>query len=115
GNFGIVTRYWLRSPGAKGSDPSKLLPRPSRQQVTFAVIWDWSQLDAKAYLRLVRNHGDWHTANSEPGTKFAGLHSALMLNEPDAGPVMVVGSVSGDDADDRLDEDLAALSEGVSG
>lgn len=28
GNFGVVTRYWLRSPGAEGDDPADLLPRP---------------------------------------------------------------------------------------
>ena len=27
GNFGVVTRYWLRTPGAAGDDPAKLLPR----------------------------------------------------------------------------------------
>ena len=26
GNFGIVTRYWFRSPGASGEDPAGLLP-----------------------------------------------------------------------------------------
>ena len=27
GNFGIVTRYWFRSPDASGSEPDRLLPR----------------------------------------------------------------------------------------
>ncbi|PYO04390.1 MAG: FAD-linked oxidase, partial [Gemmatimonadetes bacterium] len=27
GNFGIVTRYWFRSPDASGNDPAALLPR----------------------------------------------------------------------------------------
>ncbi|MEJ7588820.1 MAG: FAD-binding protein [Ferruginibacter sp.] len=26
GNFGVVTRYWFRSPGIEGNDPAKLLP-----------------------------------------------------------------------------------------
>lgn len=30
GNFGVITRYWFRSPGATGTDPSALLPRPRR-------------------------------------------------------------------------------------
>jgi hypothetical protein len=28
GNFGIVTRYWFRTPGARSDDPSRLLPTP---------------------------------------------------------------------------------------
>src|SRR5262245_5607933 len=28
GNFGFVTKYFFRSPGASGNDPSKLLPTP---------------------------------------------------------------------------------------
>src|SRR5258706_15306594 len=26
GNFGVITRYWFRSPGASGDDPAELLP-----------------------------------------------------------------------------------------
>jgi FAD/FMN-containing dehydrogenase len=28
GNFGVVTRYWFRTPGARSDDPSRLLPTP---------------------------------------------------------------------------------------
>ncbi len=28
GNFGIVTRYWFRSPDATGDDPREALPQP---------------------------------------------------------------------------------------
>ena len=30
GNFGVVTRFWFRSPGASGADPATLLPRAPR-------------------------------------------------------------------------------------
>src|SRR6476646_3823270 len=33
GNFGIVTRYWFRSPGAAGEDPRGLLP-PAPESIT---------------------------------------------------------------------------------
>ncbi|ADD40707.1 FAD-binding oxidoreductase [Stackebrandtia nassauensis] len=114
GNFGIVTRYWLRSPNAESKDPSKLLPKPPKELLGFGLVWDWSTLDEKSYARLVRNHGEWHTANSEPGTRFAGLHSVLMLNEPSAAPIMLVGTIHGDDAENLLDEYAAAITEGVS-
>lgn len=114
GNFGIVTRYWLRSPGAKGTDPSKLLPKPPAELLSFALIWDWSEMDEESYLRLVRNHGDWHTANSAPDSRFNGLHTALMLNEPGTGPILLVGTINGDDdAEALLEEYVDALTEGV--
>ena len=35
GNFGVVTRYWFRSPDASGDDPAALLPRAPESITTF--------------------------------------------------------------------------------
>jgi len=35
GNFGVVTRYWFRSPAASGDDPAGLLPRAPETITTF--------------------------------------------------------------------------------
>jgi aclacinomycin oxidase len=35
GNFGIVTRCWFRSPDARGTDPSRLLPKAPDSVLTF--------------------------------------------------------------------------------
>src|ERR1700704_6459049 len=64
GNFGIVTRYWFRSPGASGDDPAMLLPRAPESITTFKAEWSWSDIDEPAFLRLVRNHGIWCERNS---------------------------------------------------
>ncbi|MGH8875943.1 MAG: FAD-dependent oxidoreductase [Stackebrandtia sp.] len=115
GNFGIVTRYWLRSPGAEDDDPSTLLPKPPAELLTFAASWSWSDLDKSSYLRLVRNHGDWHRDNSAADSRFTGLHSVLMLNEADVGTILLAGSVHGDDnAEQLLEEYIGAVTEGVS-
>ncbi len=37
GNFGVVTRYCLRSPGAPGTDPARLLP-PSPRDMLECVV-----------------------------------------------------------------------------
>src|SRR4051812_21975395 len=42
GNFGVVTRYWFRSPGSSGDDPARLLPRAPASITTFKAEWDWS-------------------------------------------------------------------------
>src|SRR5258706_3316681 len=55
GNFGIVTRDWFRSPVASGDDPATLLPRAPESMTTFHAKWNWSDLDAASFLRLVRN------------------------------------------------------------
>ena len=35
GNFGIVTRYWFRSPDASGADPARLLPKAPASVLIF--------------------------------------------------------------------------------
>src|SRR5205085_12126059 len=35
GNFGVVTRYWFRSPDAVGADPAAVLPRAPASVTTF--------------------------------------------------------------------------------
>jgi FAD/FMN-containing dehydrogenase len=41
GNFGIVTRYWFRSPGAAGTEPASLLPRAPGSVLRFKANWNW--------------------------------------------------------------------------
>ena len=45
GNFGVVTRYWFRSPGASGDDPAALLPRAPESITTFRAEWNWNDID----------------------------------------------------------------------
>ncbi|GHG99012.1 FAD-dependent oxidoreductase [Streptomyces rubradiris] len=93
GNFGIVTRYWFRSPGAKGSDPSRLLPRAPESVLSFSTSWSWKDLDRQSFTRLVTNHGGWYEHNSAPGSPYAGLFGVLMLNNRRFGTVDLVGQV----------------------
>ncbi|AJE43660.1 FAD-linked oxidase [Streptomyces nodosus] len=79
GGFGIVTRFWFRTPGATGG-PSSLLPKPpSRMRETF-VTWPWAQLTEADFTRLVMNHGAWHAANSTPGSPYQVMHSSFQLH-----------------------------------
>ena len=45
GNFGVVTRFWFRSPGAAGADPAALLPRAPESITTFQAEWSWNDID----------------------------------------------------------------------
>ncbi len=82
GNFGVVTRYWFRSPGASGDDPATLLPRapdrspPSRRSGAGATSPEPS------FLRLLTNHGIWCERNSGADSPNASLWTLLELPSP---------------------------------
>jgi hypothetical protein len=67
GNFGIITRYWFRSPGARGADPARLLVAPPSTVLVSAFEYPWDDMDEASFSALVRNFGEWHERNREPG------------------------------------------------
>jgi aclacinomycin oxidase len=79
GGFGIVTRFWFRTPDATGG-PSALLPKPPARMRETYVTWPWAQLTEAAFTRLVMNHGAWHAEHSAPGDPYQVLHSSLQLH-----------------------------------
>jgi hypothetical protein len=113
GNFGVVTRYWFRSPDASGDDPARLLPRAPESITTFKAEWNWSDIDEPAFLRLLRNHGTWCERNSGADSPNASLWALLEIHRKQFGKVVVRGvSTAGDAAERQVDDHLAALSEG---
>jgi FAD/FMN-containing dehydrogenase len=114
GNYGVVTRYWFRSPGATGDDPATLLPRAPESMTTFRVEWDWSRIDRPTFLRLMANHGAWHARNSGADSPFASLWTLLELHRKQFGTIVFRGvSTAGDGAERLIGECLAACGEGV--
>ncbi|MDX3494264.1 FAD-binding protein [Streptomyces turgidiscabies] len=93
GNFGIITRYWFRSPGATGTDPSALLPRPPKEVLVSAMALPWSELDKDAYTALVRKFGAWHEKNAGADSAAASLCSFLMMNHRANGAVGLLTQV----------------------
>jgi aclacinomycin oxidase len=116
GNFGVVTRYWFRSPGMGGDDPAELLPRPPREILTVSVNWPWESLTEAAFSAIVRNHGAWHSGASGNGTgDYATLYSGLYLNQRVVGQVTLNAQIDGDrpDAHRLLAEYVAAVNDRV--
>ncbi|WP_344291891.1 FAD-binding oxidoreductase, partial [Streptomyces synnematoformans] len=115
GNFGVVTRYWFRSPDATGTAPGDALVKPPAEVFLSAISWDWDRLTEAAFTRLTRNYGAWHAANAEPGGKYGGLMSFLMLNHRSHGQVGLLtqmdATVPG--AAGLLADFLAAVTDGV--
>jgi len=116
GNFGIVTRYWFRTPRAPGSDPARLLPRAPESITTFKAEWNWSDIDEPSFLRLLRNHGTWCEKNVGADFPNASLFALLEAHRKQFGKIVVRGvSTAGPDADRQWNDHLSALSDGVKG
>ncbi|MEU8122587.1 FAD-binding oxidoreductase [Spirillospora sp. NPDC049024] len=115
GNFGVVTRYWFRSPDADSADPARLLPAAPGRVLRRTVVWPWEPVDDKALTRLVRNFCDWHEDNSAPGSPAAPLWSNLILGHRSAGAITLTSVVdeAAPGAAELLDEQYARLTGGV--
>jgi hypothetical protein len=114
GNFGVVTRYWFRSPTASGDDPAWLLPRAPESITTFKAEWNWSDIDQATFLRLLKNHGTWSEQNSGADSPNASLWALLEIHRKQFGKIIVRGvSTAGGGAERQVDGHLGALSEGI--
>lgn len=114
GNFGVVTRYWFRSPGASGDDPVTLLPRAPESITTFRAEWDWNDVDQPSFLRLLRNHGIWCERNSGADSPNASLWTLFAIHRRQFGKIIVRGvSTAGAAAERQMEDHLAALGEGI--
>lgn len=115
GSFGIVTRFWFRTPGATGSDPAGLLPRPPSHAWLSSVIWPWESLTEAGFARLVCNYGTWYERHSGVGSPYDGLFSRLNLLHQAAGVVQLATTLASDSgsAEARLRDFVAAVGDGV--
>ncbi|MFD7662131.1 FAD-binding oxidoreductase [Streptomyces sp. NPDC059788] len=112
GNFGVVTRFWMRSPTATAStSPDKMLPPSPTSLMTARAVWNWSDLTADSFVQLARNFGTWLEQNSAPGAPATALHGAFAASRVEAKQLVIVGqtdpAVSGNEA--LLDSYLAAM------
>ncbi|MFI2215012.1 FAD-binding oxidoreductase [Streptomyces sp. NPDC020141] len=79
GNFGLITRYWMRTPGATGTDPTQLLPKPPSEVFVHSTAFNWAQLNEQSFSRLIQNWGAWHEQNSAPNSPYNSLFGLLKL------------------------------------
>lgn len=93
GNFGIVTRYWLRTPKVDSTDPGMLLPRGSNQRVRN-VQWSWDGLSPQAFAKLIRNFSTWYEHNSAPGAREVQVWASFSASHQAAGVVGLMAGVS---------------------
>ncbi|MDA3648912.1 BBE domain-containing protein [Saccharopolyspora indica] len=115
GNFGVITRYWMRSPDASGTDPAGLLPRPPSALHVAEVSWPWQDLTEAGFVRLIGNLVDWQLANSAPDSPNADLYALVNCMHRSAGNIAMHAHVpeAAPDSHARMDAFLEALGAGV--
>ncbi len=115
GNFGLVTRFLFRSPGAVGTGPDGLLPAPPRDVLLSSLSWPWEALDRDDFTALVGNYGRWHAEHRAPGGPYDGLCSYLVLGHRAGGSITLTTQADATPADAgaRLEAFLAAVTRGV--
>jgi hypothetical protein len=114
GNFGIVTRYWFRSPAATGEEPATCLPPAPESITTFKVEWNWNDIDRPSFLRLLKSHGTWCERNSDANSPNASLWTLLEIHRKQFGKIIVRGvSTAGVAAERQVDDHLAAVGDGI--
>jgi FAD binding domain-containing protein/berberine-like enzyme len=114
GNFGVVTRYWFRSPAASGQEPANILPRAPQSVTTFKVAWSWDQVDRKAFSALLTNHGVWCEQNSSAESRYSSLWTVFEIHRKQFGTVIYRGvSTAGASAEGDWANHLDTLCRGV--
>jgi len=115
GNFGLVTRYWFRSPGTTGSDPGGLLVNPPSEVLVSAISFPWAGLSEAAFSRLLLNFGAWHEANSAPDSPYTALSSLFNVCHASHGTLDMFTQVdaSAPNAEGMLADYLAAITAGT--
>jgi hypothetical protein len=89
GNFGVVTRYWFRSPGAAGTQPADQLVSPPETVLVSAVEFPWDGLTETGFIRLMQNYGSWHEHHSDPGSPYQGLCSSFDVHHRARGSMLM--------------------------
>ncbi len=116
GNFGVVTRFWFRSPSAVGTNPAKLLPPVPGQMYFFLAEWAFdASMTRDAFTTIVRNFGQWHEQHSAPGAPGTGLYAILEIGNIHNGVFNLVVQADGGlpNVEGQVDEHLAAIHAGL--
>ncbi|WP_276485413.1 FAD-dependent oxidoreductase [Paraflavitalea pollutisoli] len=102
GNFGIVTRYWLRSANVSGDNPATTLPQAPATLTTFRIGWEWKDFDEASFATLVHRFGDWCLRHGGPNSPYISLFGILFLNHRNIGKIEIKGLATGATAADVI-------------
>ncbi len=115
GNFGIVTRYWFRTPDSDGRNPVAALPTAPASVATLKAEWNWQDIDEGAFTRLVINFGDWSERNADADSPNATMFGVLLADYqyPGAKIVLRAMSIAGKSGETQLQNFLREIISGI--
>ncbi|MGQ4601532.1 FAD-binding protein [Nocardia sp. R6R-6] len=112
GNFGVVTRYLLRSAHSDGADPERGLPKPPASMMHTRLVLPLAT--EESFVRFVGNYLAFFEQHGAPGDPFSGLYAPLHLRPGITGSdVLILLDADRPDAGMLFDEFVAAVSRGV--
>ena len=85
GNFGVITRYLMRSVGATGTDPAKLLPKAPSGLLSSILVYDWKTTTQAGFVRTLRNWFDFFEQHNTADSPYGTLYSPFILTPVKAG------------------------------
>ncbi|MFF2243319.1 FAD-dependent oxidoreductase [Arthrobacter sp. NPDC058130] len=115
GNWGIVTKYWFRSPGTEGKNPSEQLVKAPSTVLVSGISIPWDQLDELKFRRLITNFGTWHEQHRDPGTPESHLSSLFNVSSKAHGSLGMFTQIdaAAPDAKGVMERYVAAILDGV--
>jgi hypothetical protein len=114
GNFGVVTKYWFRTPSVTTKDPAGLLPAAPEYVETFNLDWDWDDFNETSFHQLVRNFGNWCAENAGDSISARSFFCTLHLWNRVTGKLQVKGLITDPAHVEQVPENFVqVLNEGV--
>jgi len=89
GNFGVVTRYLMRSAGASGRVPSESLPKAPSALLSSILVYDWKTMTRAGFVRTLRNWLDFFAAHNTADSPYATLYAPLIVTHSSAGQFLL--------------------------
>ncbi|MDX2970255.1 FAD-binding protein [Kribbella solani] len=85
GNFGVVTRYLMRSAGASGRAPAESLPKAPAALRATVLAYDWKTTTEAGFTRILRNWFDFFEQHNTADSPYATLYAPFILAHTTAG------------------------------
>ncbi|OKI01270.1 FAD-linked oxidase [Streptomyces sp. CB02923] len=116
GSFGVVTRYWLRTPDRDPDGaPSSLLPAAPTRMRRRVVMWPWDGMTKRSFTALLRNYCGWYEDHTRPDSPAANLWNNLIVPHRSAQTFGMTAVLDDDTPGSAalLDEQFDRITDGV--
>ncbi|HET6738915.1 MAG TPA: FAD-binding protein [Kribbella sp.] len=89
GNFGVVTRYLMRTDGSTGRTPEDSLPKAPAALRSSILVYDWKTTTQATFTRTVRNWFSFFEQHNTADSPYATLYAPFILTHSSAGQYLL--------------------------